>query len=158
MINSSFRHGKNFKMGEFCVIEKDVWVGNDVTIKNFVELRAGTVINDDVYIDSYVRSSGQNVIGNNVILRFGCTIARMVSIQDGTFIAPNVMTIYDENKGVTTIGKNCKIYTGAVIGAGVIIGNDVTIGAQAFVNKNCLEPGIYIGVPARLYKIWHIQI
>ena len=143
------KHGKNFKIGEFCVIEKDVWIGNNVTIKNFVELRAGTVIGNDVYIDSYVRSSGQNVIGNNVILRFGCTIARLVSIQDGVFIAPNVMTIYDVNKGVTTIGKNCKIYTGTVIGAGVTIGNDVIIGAQAFVNKDCFEPGIYIGVPAR---------
>jgi acetyltransferase-like isoleucine patch superfamily enzyme len=149
MIHSSFKHGKNFKIGDYCVIEKDVWVGNNVTIKNFVELRAGTVIGNDVYIDSYVRSSGQNVIGNNVILRFGCTIARLVSIQDGVFIAPNVMTIHDENKGVTIIGENCKIFTGAVIGAGVIIAKDIIVGAQAFVNKNCTEPGIYIGVPAR---------
>jgi len=143
------KHGKNFKIGEYCIIEKDVWIGDNVTIKNFVELRSGTVIGNDVYIDSYVRSSGQNIIGNNVILRFGCTIARLVSIKDNVFIAPNVMTIYDENKGVTVICENCKIFTGAVIGAGVTIAKNIIVGAQAFVNKSLIVPGTYIGVPAR---------
>lgn len=148
-IHPSFRHGKNFKIGKYCVIDKDVWVGDNVRLRNFVELREGTVIGNDVYIDSYVRSSGNNVINDGVVLRFGVTIARIVTVGSGTFIAPNVMTIHNASKGPTVIGENCKIFTAAVIGGGILIVDNVTIGAQAFVNKNCEEPGIYIGVPAR---------
>ena len=148
-IHPSFKHGKNFKIGKYCVIDEDVWVGDNVILRNFVELRKGTVIGNDVYIDSYVRSSGQNLINDGVVLRFGVTIARLVNIGDGTFIAPNVMTIHNADRGVTSIGKNCKIFTAAVIGGGINIVDNVIIGAQAFVTKDCMVEGTYIGIPAR---------
>ena len=82
IIHPSIKYGKNFKIGNFCIIEEDVVIGDNVTIENYVLLKKGTVILDDVFIDSFVRSSGRNLIGNNVILRYGCTIAKEVSIYD----------------------------------------------------------------------------
>ena len=38
-------------------------------IKNFVELRHGTIVGNNCLLDSRVTSSGNCVIGNNVILR-----------------------------------------------------------------------------------------
>ena len=35
---------------------------------------------------------------------------------------------------------------------GVEIGEGVIIGAKSFVNRDCIEPGIYVGVPARKTK------
>ena len=152
-IDPSVKFGKNCKIGNFCIIEENVIIGDDVEIKNFVELRSGTIIGNNVYIDSYVRSSGKNRIDNNVILRFGATIAREVWIEEDVFIAPNVMTIYDkelaEKKGGIYIGSGAKIFTAAVLGPSIQIGKNVIIGAQAYVNKDCLKPGTYIGVPAR---------
>lgn len=153
IIHQSFKSGKNFKIGNFCVIEENVVVGHNVVIENYVLLKKGTKICDNVFIDSYVRSSGDNWIDDNVTLRFGCTIARNVLIHPGAFISPNVMTIFTthklETKGATVIGKNAFIGTAAVIGSGVKIGEKVVIGAQAYVNKDCLELGTYIGTPAR---------
>lgn len=153
LIDKTFKHGKNFKIGNFCIIKEDCEVGDNVTIRDFVRLAKGTKIGNNVYVDSYVRSSGRNRIGNNVTLRYGATIAREVTVEDDVFISPNVMTNYVSHKGDRiggiVIGKGAFIGTNAVIGAGVKIGSGVTIGAMAMVTKDCLEPGVYIGIPAR---------
>lgn len=39
-----FVHGTNFSMGIFNLIEEKVRAGNDVEIRNYVELRKGTII------------------------------------------------------------------------------------------------------------------
>ena len=151
-IADDFQHGKNFKCGSFVKIDKDVIVGDDVTIENFVLLKPGTRIGNNVFVDSYFRSSGSNKIGNNVTLRFGSTIAREVTVEDDVFISPNVMTVYSrhtgEKVGGTTIGKGAHVGTAAVIGPGVKIAAGSVIGSQAYVSKDITEPGIYVGVPA----------
>jgi len=151
-IADNFKHGKNFKCGSFVKIEKDVVVGDDVTIEHFVLLKSGTRIGNNVFVDSYVRSSGDNKIGNNVTLRYGSTIAKEVTVEDDVFISPNVMTIYTRHTGEkivgTVIGKGTHIGTAAVIGPGVKIVPNTIVGAQAYVSKNITEAGIYVGVPA----------
>ena len=154
IIHPSFKHGANFKVGNFCIIDEGVVVGDNVTIENFVLLKKGTRIGNNVFIDSYVRSSGNNSIEDNATLRYGVTMAKEVIVRKNAFISPNVMTIYSTHKGQpvpgTVIGERAHIGTAAVIGPGVKIGPDVVIGALAFVSKDCLEPGIYVGVPAKL--------
>ena len=153
IIDSSFLHGHNFKIGNFCIIEEEVIVGDDVTIENYVLLKKGTFIGDRVYIDSYVRSSGNNKIGSDVTLRYGSTIAKEVTLDDNVFLAPNVMTIYStsngEDLGGIYISAGVFIGTGAVIGPKVYIGEGVTIGALAYVGKDCRQAGVYVGVPAK---------
>lgn len=148
LIGANASIGKNFSIGNFCIIEDGVIIGDNVTVKSHIELREGTVIGNNCYIDSYVRSSGRNRIDNNVTIRFGATIARGVWIDDEVFIAPNVMTIYEKGKNIY-IGKRSKIFTAAVINAGVAIIKDTIIGANAYVNKDCRHSGVYVGVPAR---------
>jgi len=153
VIHTSFKHGENFSIGNFCLIEEGVVVGNNVHIENYVLLKKGTTIGDNVFIDSYVRSSGDNYIGNDVILRYGATVAKKVFIEDGAFISPNVMTIYSTHtkKSIpgTIIGKNAYIGTAAVIGPGIRIGEKVIVGAMSYANRDCLEAGVYVGVPAK---------
>lgn len=56
---------------------------------------------------------GENVmLGEHVIIKSGCVIENDVSIADGTCLEPNV-TIKHHCK----IGKNCNIFSGAVIGS-----------------------------------------
>lgn len=170
-IAEDFTCGKNFKCGDFVIIEKNVTVGDNVSLGNFVILEEGTRIGDNVtiehfvllktetkvgnnvFIDSYVKTSGHNKIGNHVVLRFNATIAKEVIIEDWCYISPNVMTIYlthtRRGKGGTVIGANTFVGANAVIGPGVRIVPNCIIGAMAYVNTHCKEPGTYIGIPAR---------
>jgi acetyltransferase-like isoleucine patch superfamily enzyme len=156
VVAPDFRHGANFKIGRFCVIEEGCIVGDDVTMGHYVLLKKGTVIGDRVFVDSYVKSSGQNRIGDDVTLRFNATIAREVTVEDGAFISPNVMTVYSthqgEKRGGTVIGAGCHVGTNAVLGPNVHLAPGTVIGALAYVNRNIDEPGIYGGIPARLLK------
>ena len=156
IIHRSFKQGKNCKIGNFCVIEEDVIIGDNVDIQNYVLLRKGTRIGNDCYVDSYFRSSGDNEIGNGVTLRFGSTIARKVFVRDNVFIAPNVMTVYSLPDGTksaaTVIGEGAFIGTAAVLAPNIAIMSGSIIGANSFVNKPILEKGIYVGNPAKLLR------
>jgi len=152
-IDAGFKHGSDFKIGFFNHIHPNVIVGQSVTIRSYVELRPHTIIGDNCYIDSGVKSSGECRIGNNVTIRYDAIIARNTFIEDDVFISPQVMFINipfkTKEKKPTIIRKGAKIGTNATINDGVEIGEGVIIGAKSFVNKDCLELGVYIGIPAR---------
>jgi len=125
MIHPSFKYGDNLKMGHFNVID-----------------------------DSYVLSSGDCTIGNNVILRYQSVIARNVIIEDDVFFTAGVKLIFlTHNRSVTEdpliIGRGCFLGDNAVIMGGVKIAPYCVIGACAFVNKDTEPNGVYIGIPAR---------
>lgn len=146
-----FVKGENVSIGKFVTIEEEVRVGNNVTIKDYVRLGKGTVIWNDTFIDSYVKTSGECYIGKNCVLRYNVIIARGVSVGDRVFIAPNVMTIHEPGR-LTVIEDEVKVYTSAVIDAGVVISKGSIIAAMSFVNKSCYPAGTYGGVPVRRLK------
>jgi UDP-3-O-[3-hydroxymyristoyl] glucosamine N-acyltransferase len=152
-IHKSFKHGKNLKIGWFCLIEEDVVVGDDVTICDYVVLKKGTVIGNGTFIDTGVISSGQNYIGNNVTIRYNTIIARKMHIEDEVFLSANIMNVFITHEvkhtSGTRIGRKAFIGANAVLGSDITIGPDVVIGALAYVAKDCLEPGTYVGVPAK---------
>lgn len=154
IISKGFIHGENFNIGYFNILEDNVIVGDNVTIRNYVELRKGTKIGNDCHIDSGVKSSGLNKIGDNVTIRYDSIIARNVEIGNNVFISPQVMFINvpfgRKKRGRTVVSDNVKIGTNATIGDGVFIGSDITIGAKSYVNKDLIESGVYIGTPAKL--------
>ena len=155
-IHHTFTYGENFRIGDFCVIEEGCSVGDNVDMQNFVLLKKNTIIGNDCYVDSYFRSSGDNQIGNGCTLRFGSTIARSVFLGDNVFIAPNVMTVYSLPDGTKSSGTYIKngafIGTAAVLGPSIEIEEGCIIGANAFVNKSCLEKGVYVGNPAKMLR------
>lgn len=155
-IAEDFKHGENFSIGSNCVIQDGCKVGDNVRIEHFVLLKKNTKMGNDVYVDSYFKSSGDNVIGNGVTLRFNSTVARKVIVGDDVFLAPNVMTEYSDHEGVkhpgTVIGKGTFVGSNAVIAAGVKICPGCVIGSLSYVNKDLVEPGTYVGAPARLIR------
>ena len=148
--------GKNVQLGAFCIIEDDVVIGDNTIIKNYVELRKGTIVGSDCYIDSRVSSSGNCVIGNNVTIRYDSIIARGVKIGDGTYICPKMMSnnlnTEHEQIGGAHIGKNVFVGTGCVLQHGISIGDNSVLGSMSFVNKNIPANEIWFGNPAKFQK------
>jgi len=51
-----------------------------------------------------------------------------------------------------SVGDHCFIGARAVLTGGVKIGDGVVVAAGAVVVRDCLEPGVYAGVPAKLVR------
>lgn len=153
IISPLARISNSVKIGHYCIIEDNVTIEDNTVIGNYVLLKKGTIIGSDCFIDSYVKFSGNNRIGDGVIIRFNATIARGVTVEDYAFISPNVMTIYSEPNGIkkpgTVIGKWCHIGANSVIGAAVKIAPSTIIAPLSFVRRSINKPGTYIGNPAR---------
>ena len=152
-IHSSFKHGKNFKIGHYNIIEEDVEVGDRVDIQHHTLLKKGTKIGNNCFIDSYVVSSGGCQIGNNVILRYQSIIARNVIIEDDVFFTPGVKTIFLDHKrrmppNPLLIKRGSFFGDSVVIMGGITLAENCIFGACAFVNKDTEPNGVYVGIPA----------
>jgi UDP-3-O-[3-hydroxymyristoyl] glucosamine N-acyltransferase len=114
-------------------------------------------VGENPSIADYVVVGDNVVIGNNCQIHSHVVLGNNIKIGENVTIYPNV-TIYDN----ITIGDNCVLHSGAVIGAdgfgnaqgndksftripqigGVIIGNDVDIGANTTVDCGTFSPTI----------------
>lgn len=171
IIGENVRIGANVKFGNMCVIEdntvindgvvldhfciigEDCIIGSGTRIRSHVELRKKTVVGNECYIDSGVKSSGLNRIGNRVTLRYDAIIARGCDIGDDTYVCPQVMTNNLDHNGQEVGGakvlQGCFIGTNSTIGAGITIAARSIIGSKAMVTKTIETAGVFIGVPAK---------
>ena len=82
-----------------------------------------------------------------LIVNPNCRIGKFCDIHQGV----NIGTSFDG--GCPTLGDNCWIGPGAKLFGGIVIGNEVAIGAGAIVTKSFAEDNITIvGNPARKIK------
>ncbi len=83
-------------------------------------------------------------LGPGVIVNHGAVIDHDVQAGGFSHIAPNAVL-----GGQVRIGMRVLIGASAIVLPLKVIGDDVTVGAGAVVNRDLLEPGVYVGVPAR---------
>ncbi|MFQ5771927.1 MAG: acetyltransferase [bacterium] len=113
-------------------------VSPNASINEAVEIGEGTVVMDGVVINSGAK------IGRFAILNTQASIDHDCEIGDFVHIAPGVVL-----SGGVKVGNYCLIGAGATVIQYKRIGNNCVIGAGAVVLKDCLEPGTYLGIPAR---------
>lgn len=117
-------------------------------------MRENTIISNNCYIDSKVCSSGSCKVRVNVTLLYETILARGVEVGDISYLCPRLMTNNLNNSqdqiGGAKIGKNCFIGTHSVLQYGIKLGDNVTVGSMAFVNKD-VEGGLtVVGVTANI--------
>ena len=83
-------------------------------------------------------------IGRNVVLNTACVIAHDSTVEDHSFLGPGVTLA-----GFVVVRPCAFLGIRTVVINGVEIATGVQTGGGALVAKDLLEPGVYVGVPAR---------
>lgn len=84
------------------------------------------------------------VIGHQVIIGKNCELFQNVTIGSNRRIR--------NGREMPIIGDNVSIYTGAVVVGGIHIGNNVKIGANAYVDYDVPDNSIIYGYKGALHK------
>ncbi len=117
--------GKNCNLCAGVLIENNVIVGNNVTIKSGVQLWDGLRVEDDVFI-------GPNVTFTNDPF-------------------PRSKK-YPDSFPITTIKKGASIGANSTILPGVTIGEKAMIGAGSIVTHDVPAGELWLGAPARFFR------
>ena len=117
--------GENCNICSHCLIENDVRIGNNVTIKCGVQIWDGIEIEDDVFI-------GANVTFTN---------DKYPKSKN-----PNWTLLK------TRICKGASIGAGSTILPGITIGTNAVVGAGSVVTKNIPDNELWLGSPARFVR------
>lgn len=124
------------EVGPWCRIGPDVTLNagvqliSSVVVDGVTEIGAGTVVHPFSVLGGPPQHGGYKneptrlVVGENVLIREGCTFNR------GTV----------QGSGLTTVGSNCMFMTGAHVGHDSVVGNHVT-----FANNATLGGHVVIG-------------
>ena len=150
---------KNYKAHPSAIIDQGASIGEKTNIWHFSHISSEAKIGKSVSI-------GQNVfVGNKVIIGDNCKIQNNVSVYDnvtleaGVFCGPSMVftNVYNPRslidrknefkstliKKGTTLGANCTII------CGIIVGEYAFIGGGAVVNINVKPFALMVGVPAK---------
>ncbi len=126
---------------------------------NLYECRIG----DDVFVGPFVEIQRGVVIGRGTRVQSHAFICELVTIGEECFISHGVKFVNDPftrggpARGDQSLWKSTRIGNRVSIGTNatllpVTVCDDVVIGAGAVVTKDILEPGFYVGNPARKLK------
>lgn len=111
----------------------------------FVSPRAqigqGTVVLHQAVVNSCAK------VGESVIVNSGAIVEHDAEVGDLTHVSTGAKV-----NGACRVGKRCFVGSGAVMVQGMEMGDDVFLGAGSLLARNALQPGTYIGYPARKVK------
>lgn len=151
----------------FVRISDDVVLGDGVRIFSFVNLY-GCAIGDESMVGAFVEIQRGAHIGSRCKISSHTFICEGVTIEDEVFVGHGVMFTNDKQPRATNadgslqtakdwtmvptrVKKRASIGSGAVIIAGVTIGEGALIGAGAVVTKDVAAGEVVAGVPARVF-------
>ncbi|MBF0205964.1 MAG: N-acetyltransferase [Oligoflexia bacterium] len=141
------------------IVEQNVVLGNNIHIWHFTHIREHAIIEDDVsiardvYVDKGVRISKGTRIQNGVSIYSG------VQIAPYCFIGPHVIFTNDlrpraGNKQwsmtMTYLQMGCTLGAGAIVKAGITVGEYALVGAGSVVTHNIPPFNLAVGNPARV--------
>lgn len=149
----------SFYQHESAIVDEGAQIGDNSRVWHFVHVCGGAKIGQGV-------SLGQNVfIGNKVIIGDHCKVQNNVSVYDnvileeGVFCGPSMVftNVYNPRSLIERKDqyRNTLIKKGATLGAnctivcGVIVGEYAFVGAGAVINKDVPAYALVVGVPAK---------
>jgi UDP-2-acetamido-3-amino-2,3-dideoxy-glucuronate N-acetyltransferase len=148
-----------YQKHETAIIDHGAQIGDGTYIWHWTHISGGAKIGSKVTV-------GQNVfVGNKVVIGDNCKIQNNVSIYDnvfleeGVFCGPSMVftNVYNPRSFVDRKKeyKNTLVKRGATLGAnctivcGIVIGEFAFVGAGAVIKKNVPPYALMVGVPAK---------
>jgi len=140
-------------------IGKGVKIGSNVRIWHFVYIGDGTVIGDDTVIGSLAHIDRNVKIGKKCLIAGMAYLPPLTEVEDNVFIGPGAILTNDKfpkaggNWQKRLVGvkvqSHATICAGAMIRAGVVIGNNSVVGMGAVVTRDVLPNTVVYGNPAK---------
>ncbi len=141
------------------IIDGGARIGTDTRIWHWVHICAGAVIGNACSIGQNVFIGNKVVIGHNVKIQNNVSVYDNVILEDDVFCGPSMVftNVYNPRSAISrkddyrdtlikrgaTLGANCTIICGH------IIGQYAFIGAGSVINCNVPDFALMVGVPAR---------
>jgi UDP-2-acetamido-3-amino-2,3-dideoxy-glucuronate N-acetyltransferase len=149
----------NYQAHKTSIIDVGATIGKDTRIWHWVHICSGAVIGNEVSLGQNVFVSNKVYIGDKCKIQNNVSIYDNVSMEEGVFCGPSMVftNVYNPRslinkkneyrdtlvKKGATLGANCTII------CGVIIGEYALIGAGALINKNVVPYALMVGIPAK---------
>ena len=133
--------GNNEVRGKIAREVKVVWatvVHPTAVVSDYAVIGEGTVIMPRAVVNAGA------MIGCHCIVNSGAVVEHDNKLGDYVHISPNAAL-----GGAVSVGDGTHIGIGACVRNNICICGSSTIGAGAVVVKDIMEPGTYVGVPAR---------
>ncbi len=106
----------------------------------------------DLFIDS------ASEIGSGLFIQHGFSTIITAHMGENCWVNQQVTIGFKDQTGYPKIGNNVKITAGAKVLGNIIIGDNVTVGANSVVVKNIPDNCVVVGVPAYIIKKDGIKI
>lgn len=117
------------------IIHSSCFVSSSSRIEEGCVLLPGCIIDRNVIIEA------------NVFMNIAVTVAHDSIVRKNSFFASSVAIA-----GCSVIGEKCFLGMNCTIIDNITIGNAVQLGGGAVVIKNIINPGLYVGNPARFIR------
>jgi len=145
------------------IIDNNVQIGKNTKVWAFSHICSGAVVGKNCVIGEGVHIGPNVIIGDNCKVQNHSILYEGVELENNVFIGPNVVTTNDlypkaqgewikENfkktliKSFASVGANCTIICGNIIGSGSLIG------AGSVITKNIPQGSTAYGNPAKIKK------
>lgn len=137
-------------------------IGDDTTVGHHTLLRTDVSVGTGTQLAANLTVERGAQIGCGVRCSPGSHLTADTVVGDRAFIGAGVRTINDKQLiwrdperevplQPPTFGEGCKVGTGAVVLAGVMIGNNAVVGAGSVVTRDVADDAIVYGVPAAVH-------
>lgn len=137
-VGSPFLRRKIFNLVKFNNGILPVIIASTAWVSPHASLGEGTIVFHKCVINA------KTIIGENNIINTGAIVEHNTVLGNDNHISTAV-TI----NGDCTIGNGNFFGCGSIIHHRIVVSDDIILGAGTVVVKNCTEPGIYVGVPAK---------
>lgn len=149
----------SFSAHETAIIDDNVTIGKGTKIWHFSHILSGSKIGENCNIGQNVVIGPDVTLGNKCKIQNNVSVYKGVTLQDGVFCGPSMVftNIYNPRAEIgkmdqvrpTLIKKGATLGANCTIICGHIIGSYSFIGAGAVVTKDVPDQSLMVGNPAR---------
>jgi galactoside O-acetyltransferase len=136
------------------LVGNGIKLGNNCRIDPFVTITGYVTIGDNVHIGVGVCifGGGGVIIGDKVSLSPGCKIFSTNEDADSGYLSNPTLEDSHAHTAPVIIGNRSVIGSNSVVLPGLVIGDDVQVGALSLVKQDLASGFIYAGIPAKALR------